>query len=304
MFTLDRDPPIQELKHGLSSTDARLFIKREDLLHPVVSGNKWRKLKYNLIEAKNANQKVLLTFGGAYSNHIHAVAGAARQYGFGSIGIIRGEEHFPLNPTLKEATELGMELYYLDRTTYREKHTAPVINDLKDLFGDFFLIPEGGTNELAVLGTSEIVKDIESDYDYVVSACGTGGTISGIISGLKSKAKAIGFAVLKGDFLTDEVNSLLRRSNNPDLKDWEINNDYHFGGYAKYNNELIHFINEFKDRFMIQLDPIYTGKMMFGIFDLLKSGYFPNGSRILTIHTGGLQGIRGFNQRYGDLVNV
>lgn len=303
MFTLDQEPIIQEIKHDLKTDNVRLFVKREDLIHPVVSGNKWRKLKYNLEQAKKEKFNLLLTFGGAYSNHIHATAGAARQYGFRSIGIIRGEEHLPLNPTLKQATEMGMVLYYMDRSTYREKHSKKVIDDLRDLFGRFYLVPEGGTNELAIKGAAEIVRGIASEYDYFVSPCGTGGTLTGIITGLEGEKKALGMAVLKGGFLKDEVSQWLTQTGNQLLNNWTINDNYHFGGYAKFNDELIHFINAFKDRNKIPLDPIYTGKMMYGIVDLINNGYFSANSRILAIHTGGLQGIRGFNERFGKQIN-
>ena len=304
MFTLASEPLIQEIKLDEKPKGIRLFVKREDLIHPILSGNKWRKLKYNLEQAKKEGHKVLLTFGGAYSNHIHAVAGAARQFGFRSIGIIRGEEHLPLNPTLKQATEMGMALFYMDRRTYRQKQTKEVINDLRELFGDFYLVPEGGTNELAIKGAAEIVAGLADNYDYVVVACGTGGTASGIIAGLEGRSEVIGFSVLKGDFLEQEVDHWLSKAGKQELANWSINTDYHFGGYAKFNDTLIHFINDFKERNKVPLEPIYTGKMMFGTFDLIEKGYFPAGSRILAIHTGGLQGIRGFNQRFGKMINV
>lgn len=304
MFTLAQEPIIQEVKLVRNPREIRLYIKREDMIHPVISGNKWRKLKYNFEQAKKEGYKTILTFGGAYSNHIHATAGAARQHGFRSIGIIRGEEHLPLNPTLKEAKELGMDLFYLDRSSYRDKHNHVVINDLNDLFGHFYLVPEGGTNVLAVKGAAEIVEGITKDYDYVVAACGTGGTISGIISGLKGNAEALGIAVLKGDFLIKDVKHLLEESGHTDHQKWRINNDYHFGGYAKFNQELVRFINEFRQSYKVPLDPVYTGKMMFGVMDLIKNDYFPKESRVLAIHTGGLQGTRGFNQRFGNLIDL
>ena len=304
MFTIAQEPIIQEIKVGLEPYDVRLFIKREDLIHPVISGNKWRKLKYNLLEAKSSGFKTLLTFGGAYSNHIHATAGAARQFGFRSIGIIRGEEHLPLNPTLKEASDMGMELYYMDRATYRNKHTEAVVNDLNDLFGEFYLVPEGGTNQLALKGTSEIVENIQEDYDYFMASCGTGGTLAGIISGLKGKGTVLGFSALKGDFLNAEIRHLLNKSGSIVPDNWSLNTDYHFDGYAKYNMKLVSFMNEFSQQNKIQLDPIYTGKMMYGIIDLIKQDYFPSNTRILAIHTGGLQGVKGFNKRFGNLIKV
>ena len=302
MFSLASEPIIQQIDHGVDNSAVELFIKREDLIHPIISGNKWRKLKYNMQAARESGHDRVLTFGGAYSNHIHATAGAARQYGFKSIGIIRGEEHLPLNPTLKEATDMGMELYYMDRSTYREKHSENVIADLHDLFGEFYLIPEGGTNALAIRGAAEIVKGIESMYDYVVCACGTAGTVSGIITGLGGKAETIGIAVLKGDFLAAEVNYWLNETQHTNLTNWRIINNYHFGGYARFDSKLIEFINAFKLENHVPLDPVYTGKMMFAVTDLIRKFYFPQGSRVLAIHTGGLQGIRGFNQRFGQLL--
>lgn len=272
------------------------------MLHPVISGNKWRKLKYNLMAAKEAKETILLTFGGAYSNHIHAVAGAAKEYGFKSIGIIRGEEHLPLNHTLHDAKEMGMQFHYLDRTTYRQKHTPEVIKSLADKFGRFYLIPEGGTNELALKGAAEIVKGIEKDYDYFCLACGTAGTATGIISGLAGEAQVMGFSVLKGDFHSHEVKNWLSKTGNGGLGNWQINTDYHFGGYAKYDLRLIKFINDFKNEFDIQLDPIYTGKILYGVIDLIARGQFPMNSRVLAIHTGGLQGINGFNLRFNNLL--
>jgi 1-aminocyclopropane-1-carboxylate deaminase len=303
MFTNSKSPVIQEIIPKKNPKDVRLFIKREDLLHPIISGNKWRKLKYNLLAAKEAGESTLLTFGGAYSNHIHAVAGAANEYGFKSIGIIRGEEHLPLNSTLKDAGNFGMQFYYLDRKTYRKKHTNEVIESLGKKFGHFYLIPEGGTNELAIKGAAEIVEGIENDYDYFCLACGTAGTATGIISGLNGESEVIGFSVLKGDFHQQEVKTWLSSIGKPELNNWHINLDYHFGGYAKYNEKLVEFINDFKENYQIQLDPIYTGKMLFGIFDLIAKGKFPEKAKVLAIHTGGLQGITGFNQRFNNLLN-
>lgn len=302
MFTLHQEPEIQELNPPINPNNIRLFIKREDQIHPVISGNKWRKLKYNLEKAKKEEYTTLLTFGGAYSNHIHALAGAAKEYKFQSIGIIRGEEHLPLNPTLRQAAKMGMKLYYMDRTAYRNKHTQQAIDELKDLFGDFYLVPEGGTNELAIKGASEIVTGIEGSYDYVVAPCGTAGTITGIIAGLNGRAKAIGVGVLKGDFHAIDIAQWLEKIGKSSLKNWSIDTSYHFGGYAKYDWELIKFINSFKKNYSIQLDPIYTGKMMFALFDLIAKGRFEKAAKILAIHTGGLQGIRGFNKRFNNLL--
>lgn len=271
-----------------------LFVKREDLIHPYLSGNKWYKLKYNLQEAKRLKKDSLLTFGGAYSNHIYSTSAAGKIINLDTIGIIRGEEHTPLNPTLSFAKANGMKLFYLDRKSYRKKNSSKIINELKIKFGDFYLLPEGGTNELAVKGCREILNSINIDFDYICCPCGTGGTIAGLISGLKGKKFALGFAVLKGaSFLKEDVSALLIKVDNNKYDNWDINLDYHFGGYAKYNRELLKFVYEFVSKNKISIEPIYTGKMFFGIYDLISKGYFPDGSKIVAIHTGGLQGFNG-----------
>lgn len=278
----------QEFPNNIS-----LSIKREDELHPIISGNKFRKLKYNLEEAKCQNKKKILTFGGAFSNHILAVAGAGKEYGFETIGVIRGEElvnKIEENPTLQKARELGMEFLFVSREAYRQKEKLSFVLDLQQKFGDFYLLPEGGTNSLAVKGCEEIVSDLDSDYTHICSAVGTGGTISGIINGSENKHKIIGFSSLKGEFLPKDIAKFANKEN------WFINCDYHFGGYGKVTDELIHFINTFYLEHQIPLDPVYTGKMMFGILDLVHNNYFPANSKILAIHTGGLQGIIGMNK--------
>lgn len=269
-----------------------LTIKREDLIHPFVSGNKFRKLKYNLLQAKTEHQETLLTFGGAFSNHIAAVAYAGKEQGFRTIGIIRGEELFGKieeNPTLKFAQENGMQFEFVTREEYRDKNEDSFIEKLKDKFGDFYLVPEGGTNELAVKGCEEILTEEDAIFDFVCCAVGTGGTISGLINSALPHQKILGFPALKGDFLTDEIRIFAKKDN------WDLISDYHFGGYGKVNLELIEFINTFFEETKVPLDPIYTGKMVFGVIDLIHKNYFPEHSRILLIHTGGLQGIVGMN---------
>jgi len=283
--------PIQEIKSSLlDKKQIRLMIKREDLNHPIISGNKFRKLKYNLLKAREIGETTLLTFGGAYSNHIYAVAGAGKAFGFKTIGIIRGEAHELLNDTLAFAESQGMQLVYMDRETYRNKKSTTVIEQLKSEFGEFYLIPEGGTNDLAIRGCEEIIQTIDQDFDVISTAVGTGGTIAGLISGLKGDKKVLGFSSLKGEFLKDEVQDLLQSIHQSHLDNWAINTDYHFGGYAKTKPELLDFINAFEQEFNIPLELIYTGKMMFGIFDLIENNAFKPGTRILAVHTGGLQG--------------
>jgi 1-aminocyclopropane-1-carboxylate deaminase len=279
----------QEIK--LSNTIS-VFIRREDLIHPFISGNKLRKLKYNLIQAKAENQQTLLTFGGAFSNHIAATAFAGKEYGFKTLGIIRGDElesKILVNPTLKFAQECGMQFKFISRDDYRHKAETEFIENLKQEFGDFYLVPEGGTNELAIKGCEEILEKEDAEYDFVCCSIGTGGTISGIINSILPHQKVLGFPALKGDFLKEEIRKFARNEN------WELITDYHFGGYGKVNPELIAFINQFYQENKIPLDPIYTGKMVFGVIDLIEKNYFPEHSKILLIHTGGIQGIAGMN---------
>ena len=267
-------------------------MKREDLIHPFVSGNKFRKLKYNLLQAKTENQSTLLTFGGAYSNHIAAVAYAGKEKGFQTIGIIRGDElgdKIESNPTLKFAQECGMQFEFVSREDYRLKTDSAFLEQLENKFGSFYLIPEGGTNAFAIKGCEEILTQEDGIFDYVACAIGTGGTISGIINSAFRYQKILGFPALKGDFLQDEIRNFVQNEN------WELITEYHFGGYAKVNDELIAFINWFFEQTQIPLDPVYTGKMVFGVFDLINKNYFPENSKILLIHTGGLQGIQGMN---------
>jgi len=301
--------PVHELHDPLlQQKQVQFFVKRDDLLcvgeTGVFGGNKWRKLKHNLLAARQLGQNMLLTFGGAYSNHLAAVAEAGQLLGFQTIGMVRGEATLPLNPTLQFCKECGMQLHYLDRETYRRKAEAAFVEGLQQRFGEFYLLPEGGTNVLALRGCAELAAELAVHFgnrfpSYCALPCGTGGTLAGLISGLKNRSRVIGFSVLRGDFLHDDVAQLLSCSTNADTTNWFIQPDYHFGGYAKFSTELITFIHQFKAKFAIQLDPIYTGKLFFGLFDLIAKDYFPPGSSIVAIHTGGLQGIAGFEQQHG-----
>jgi 1-aminocyclopropane-1-carboxylate deaminase len=281
----------------LKKKKVSLFVKREDLLHPVISGNKYRKLYYNLQNARKLNKKKLITFGGAYSNHILATAGAGSEFNFETIGIIRGEEladdlsaTLASNPTLNAAAKLGMQLQFISRAEYKKKETVGFLKELQALHPDAYLLPEGGTNEWAVKGCEEILDKETSMFDFVCAAVGTGGTISGIINASTSQQKIIGFPALKGTFLTGEI-----KKNKVTKTNWELNHEYHFGGYGKMTKDLIGFVNTFKKETSIPLDPIYTAKMMFGVLDLVQKDFFPENAKILAIHTGGLQGILGMN---------
>lgn len=269
-----------------------LFVKREDLIHPFISGNKFRKLRYNLSEAKRLGYDTLLTFGGAFSNHIAATAYAGKEHGFNTIGIIRGEElvdQWQDNPTLTWAKEQGMQFKFVSRPTYSAKESPEFLKRLKEEFGAFYSIPEGGANALAVKGCEEIVKDSDTKFDIICVCVGTGGTIAGLINSSGTHQKVLGFPALKGDFLRKDICKFAQREN------WNLNAEYHFGGYGKVTKELINFINDFKSKTTIPLDPVYTGKMLFGIIDLVRKDYFEPNTKILAIHSGGLQGIAGMN---------
>lgn len=271
-----------------------LHLRREDQIHPVVSGNKFRKLKYNLLEAEKTGHRTLLTFGGAHSNHIAATAYAAAEKGFASIGIIRGDELAgkPLDsPTLSFAESCGMRLEFVSRNDYRRKSDSDFVEGLKKRFGDFYLLPEGGTNALAVKGCEEILTGDDASYDYVCCAVGTGGTLAGIANALGPHQTALGFPALKGDFLPADIRTFAASGT------WRLVSGYEFGGYAKTDDRLIAFINAFFEETGIPLDPVYTGKLVFGVMNEVAKGRFPEGSRILLIHTGGLQGVAAMNRR-------
>jgi 1-aminocyclopropane-1-carboxylate deaminase/D-cysteine desulfhydrase-like pyridoxal-dependent ACC family enzyme len=272
---------------------------RLDKIHTTVSGNKFFKLKYNLEEAQKQGKPVILTFGGAFSNHIHACASAGKELGLKSIGVIRGEEMDKNNPTLAHAKAQGMELYFVSREEYRHKNTEEFTIKLKDIFGDFYLIPEGGTNSLAIKGTSEILTNQHREFSHYCTSIGTGGTFAGLALSLEPQQTLIGFSSLKGDFIRGAIQQLLLRNSLKTLGKLEINTNCHFGGYAKWTVELVEFILWFWKEFGIPLDPIYTGKMVAGFFDLVQKNHFPQGSKILLIHTGGLQGNVGFQHRTG-----
>jgi 1-aminocyclopropane-1-carboxylate deaminase len=270
----------------------QLYIKPEYKGHDHISGNKLRKLKYNLLEARERQQHTILTFGGAFSNHIAAVASVGKEFGFNTIGVIRGEElntKIKENPTLNFAQSCGMQFKFVSRSAYRMKQQSIFIQKLTQEFGDFYMLPEGGTNQLAVKGCEDILVEGDEVYDYICCPVGTGGTIAGIINSSNNSQKILGFPALKGNFLKNDITKFANKSN------WELINDYHFGGYAKINRELISFINKFKSLYQIPLDPVYTGKMMFGIMNMMETGSIPRNSKVLAIHTGGLQGNRGMN---------
>ncbi|MBW4614774.1 MAG: pyridoxal-phosphate dependent enzyme [Desmonostoc vinosum HA7617-LM4] len=299
-MTLDSfvPPPVQRIDSDIASrAGVDLCMLRLDLMHPHINGNKWFKLKYNLLEAQQNNFKTLLTFGGAYSNHIYAIAAAGNLFGFRTIGIIRGEERLPLNPTLSFAKQQNMQIVYCDRLTYKQRHTARLQAELQQRFGEVFLIPEGGSNLHGVRGCTEIVNQ-STAFTTVCLACGTGATLAGIALALHKQQRVIGFPVLKGgEFLNQEIEKLIADylvsglpvgASSP--ASWQLVCDYHFGGYAKVNKELLLFSQEFAQAHGISLDYVYTAKMVYGVMNLIQQGWFNRGDRLLLIHTGGLQG--------------
>ena len=283
--------------------DVRLLLWRDDLLNPALPGNKARKLKYNLLQAKAEGQTKLLTFGGAYSNHLAAVAAAGRLYGFETVGLVRGEECLPLNPTLARCVADGMRLHYLDRATYRRRAEPEFLAEMLAQFGPAYHLPEGGTNALALRGVAELITELRqhTDFDAVAVAGGTGGTLAGLALGLAEAAypaRAVGVAALKGaDFLRADVDALLAGTSGTNSS-YELHTGYHFGGYARLPAELRGFIQQFEADYGVLLDPIYTSKLLFGVLDLVEKGHFAPGSTVVAVHTGGLQAWAGFNNEY------
>lgn len=294
------------IQHVDTLKDVEVFIKRDDLIHAEVSGNKWRKLKYHYEAFRNSGKEVMLTFGGAFSNHIAATAALGKMYGFKTKALIRGEE-VTSNPTLDFCTSCGMEIEAISRKQYDAKDNPEFIQMLLETLPNVYLVAEGGKGALGMRGCLDIMHEIDEAFDWVCVAGGTGTTMAGMMSsGYETKYQL--FPALKGgeflrkaiqqhiidfgqEFSTRGVGKISARAS------LHLQNDYHFGGYGKVQPELIDFMNEFFRKYLIPLDPIYTGKMMFGIWDLIEKGIIEPETRILAIHTGGLQGIKGMNER-------
>lgn len=303
------DPVIQALS---INSDQHLDVLRLDLVDAEISGNKWFKLKKNLEAARLQNQSSVLTFGGAFSNHIAATASTCTSMGIKSIGVIRGEKTEKLNDTLVKAQQDGMQLHFVDRTTYATKDSGVFKQQLTDLFGDFYLIPEGGNNAEGVVGCMEILKP-EWDYDYIFCACGTGTTYAGMLASVTQLTNVVGVSVLKGENnLVNDVRELLNKvlpektfliEGNDALKENTINsnlitNNYSFNGYAKFDQKLFEFKHQFEKKHIIPLDYIYTNKLFYAVYDLIQKKKIPVNSKILIVHSGGLQGNKGFEERY------
>ena len=280
--------PLAEVRDPeLDARGVRLVLKRDDLIHPELPGNKWRKLKYNLQDAADAGFTRLLTFGGAYSNHLLATAAAGRFFGFETIGVVRGEEHLPLNDTLQAATAHGMKLSYLDRTVYRSKASPDVIADLGRQWGEFFLIPEGGANPAGVRGCRELVAEIDIPFDVITCSCGTGATLAGIAAGLAPGCHAIGFSALKGgDFLDADVTRFQTETFGGRVGEWSVDTNFHFGGFARRTPELEAFIDYFDSEHGVRLDWVYEAKMIYGLLARIRGGDFAEGTTLVAVVAG------------------
>ena len=295
MFSQPPKTKNQRLHHPVfNQYGFEVYVKREDLIHPQISGNKYRKLKYNLLEAQSQNHHTLLTFGGAYSNHLVATAAVGKKMGLKTIGLVRGEElstKFLQNPTLAYCVSQNMQLEFISRHSYRLKHTSEQLEKIYNKFGRVYVLPEGGTNSLAVKGCEEILSPEDAFFDAICCPVGTGGTIAGLINSSYPHQQVIGFSALKGTDIQEEICKFA--SNNR----WSFESEGRFGGYAKINSNLVTFINQFYDQTAILWDPIYTAKMVFGLIEKIKAYQWKYGKKILLIHTGGLQSIVGMNQQ-------
>lgn len=298
--------PIQAVQHPiLARAGVSLFIKREDLIHPAISGNKWRKLIYNLQVIKQQNAVGFVTFGGAFSNHISACAFAAKVAGVNSIAFVRGHEADINNPTLSFATRCGMRIIPISREAYKTKNTPEFLAKINANYPNYLIIPEGGSNVMGAKGCTEILPEIKGDFDFVACPMGTATTFTGLLASATGRTKLLGFPAVKGGlYLRDDVHNLLYQMTRKNIMpptftpvQWEIIPEYHFGGFGKVNKPLVEFMNAFFASTKIPLDPIYTGKMLFGLFDKIAQNHFVSGTKILAIHTGGLQGIKPMNAR-------
>jgi len=292
--------PVTKIKHPLfEQHKVNVLIKRDDLIHPIISGNKWRKLKANLAHAKKAKKKGIISFGGAFSNHIHALAYACFENNLASIGIIRGEQAYQHNFTLSWAKHWGMSFRFIDRKTYKKRHESDYLNEIKHQFPDYWIIPEGGSNELALDGVGDIIDELnqQASFDTLILPTGSGGTLAGLVSADEKKHQILGVAVLKkAQYLVDVVTELLPESAKS-FDNWQLLTQYHGGGYAKFSPEDCSTITEFSQITGIHFEPVYSGKMLLALLDLVKQDYFPKQHTIMMLHTGGLQGLGGLAQR-------
>ncbi|MCF2857508.1 pyridoxal-phosphate dependent enzyme [Pseudoalteromonas sp. SMS1] len=293
------ESPVQRINHPLlRDKKVTLLVKRDDLLHPTVQGNKWRKLKYNLIELKRLNRSAILTFGGPFSNHLYATAMASKLFNIPAHIIVRGPHLDMQNPTLRFAKACGVNLHAVTRLEYRQRSDNAYLQDLATQFPNTYIVPEGGSNQFALQGCKELALSLPN-ADYVCCAVGSGGTLAGILSGLPTSTQALGMCVLKGaEYLSQEVCRL--NPNAASQQNWQLMHQFHDGGYGKFSDAQWAFCQQMKQDHALPLEPIYTGKMMFGLWQLIEQSYFPEHSTIVAIHTGGLQGLDGL--RYRNLI--
>jgi 1-aminocyclopropane-1-carboxylate deaminase len=292
--------PLQTLHHPLFiQHKVQVKIKRDDLIHPQISGNKWRKLKFTLQQVKKNNFAGIVSFGGAYSNHIHALAYAGKHYNIPTSAIIRGEESYANNATLSQAQDWGMKLTFVDRKTYKKRDEPEYLSLLQNQYPNHLIVPEGGSNKLALQGVAEVITELnqQTEFDYLLCPVGSGGTIAGLITGATAKQHILGIAVLKNaEYLCETIRQLLPEDCKH-KKQWQLLTDFHRGGYAKFNKPDIERITSFIKQSNIPFEPIYSGKMLLALFDLLAQNKFPANSRIVLLHTGGLQGLQGLAEQ-------
>ncbi|MEM6982226.1 MAG: pyridoxal-phosphate dependent enzyme [Pseudomonadota bacterium] len=279
----------------LTDKKITLTIKRDDLLHPLISGNKWRKLKYNLVRMQQLGKSELLTFGGAFSNHIHACAAAGKEFNLTTHAIVRGPQLDLNNPTLKFAQQRGMQLHAVNRIEYKQRHDEAYLAALQARFPNAYILPEGGTNSFAIEGCKELAQSLP-EHDYLICPTGSGGTLAGLIEGSSNKINLLGIAVLKqADYLRDEIRALSPKAKSQN--NWQLLTQFHGGGYGRFTAELWQFCQHMQHQHQLPLEPIYSGKMMYALWQLINNDYFAPNSKIIAIHTGGLQGLEGLKYR-------
>ena len=306
--------PLQQIHHPVFiKAKITVMIKRDDLIHPIISGNKWRKLKFNITLAKQQNKKGIVSFGGAYSNHIHALAFACYQQNITCTAIIRGEAHYQNNFTLSWARHWGMSLVFVDRATYKKRHEVAYLQTLQAEYVDHLIIPEGGSNAHALKGMGEVIAELnqQTSFDTLITPVGSGGTLAGLITADNDQHQLLGIAVLKSStslntietselhscrYLTEQVKKLLPDKSKK-YNQWEILSDFHRGGYAKFSAADCQRIIDFNKITQLTFEPVYSGKMILALLDLIALGYFPEHHRIVLLHTGGLQGLGGLAER-------
>lgn len=298
---------LQKVRYSVHDSEPfSFYIKRDDLIDPIISGNKWRKLKYNVVQAKHKNAEGMLTFGGAYSNHLVATAKVCAEQGLKSIGIVRGEElTAQSNDTLRKCEAFGMELRFIARAVYKERNSYAFIKQLQYDNKDFIIIPEGGANFYGVIGCQEILKETSNDFDHIYIAAGTGTTAAGVALSMSSKTKLHVISALKGDFLRTEITQLINLVYNDKeatqelMKRITIRSDDVFGGYGKWNTELIDLMQAFHAETALKTEPIYTGKVLYNLFQDIEKNKNLAKEKVLFVHTGGLQGLSGVEEKQG-----